>query len=828
MLLSLGVCAGCGLEWRGSADAYPAEDVEILVDQSGVPHVFAKSDTDAFFGAGYIQATHRLYQMDIARRRAHGRVAEVLGAGSVGDDKLARLFGWRALGQRIAELTEQLNPEEWSVLEAWAAGVNQRVDEVLASEVPMPYGFAEHQFLPERWEPADPLIIATMTRFGNDATIDYEIFTTIGRMLYPEGFDAFELHRPAHDVFIVPPEDMPTTTRAGEPLSDALGSDALAQEPSATDVGKPLRFEMLSRLAAMRPGGSNNFAVDGRHTENGRPMLCGDPHQSFWFPGIFYALHINSADAGGSFDVAGFTFPGTAGVSLGQNRATAWTATTAFADVMDIFEVPAPDFETLLMGGQPVNVVVREEVVHVRDGEDETLELRDVPGVGVVLPDDIAPLPLAGPGNVLVAVWTGYRNDRPAELLDIDRADSVSQFEETIDKQFGLNFNLLAADAQTIGLRVGLDVPLRDLSTGLQPWLVQDGSNPAALWNGASLPRELLPRARAAVRGWIVTANNDPFGFTANGRVDDDPWYFGPLFAPGWRAKRISDEITRMMAAPAPITLADLLALEMDVHANHADDLLPLLAEAWSKIGSDPTLAAYANRPGLVTLADLLSTWDRQMTRDSAGALVFHVFEHQLTDVVLRDDMELMYDAVLELQPIFVLKIASLIVRGVFPRSAELLLEGRDVALLEALSRTAAFLEERFGGVDPSGYRWGDMHVSSFQNSLGEGIDFGETPSDGGESTVNVSSSTFAPGGMIADKWRSHGGPVFRMCFTFGDDGQPEMHFNFPLGNVADPASPHFNDLLPDWLEGNFRKMPFRRADVDASLEERIVLPAIE
>ena len=84
----------CGLWLRlaRQRQAYPAEDVEILVDQSGVPHVYAKSDTDAFFGAGYVQATHRLYQMDIARRRAHGRLAEVLGPDSLGDDKLARLW----------------------------------------------------------------------------------------------------------------------------------------------------------------------------------------------------------------------------------------------------------------------------------------------------------------------------------------------------------------------------------------------------------------------------------------------------------------------------------------------------------------------------------------------------------------------------------------------------------------------------------------------------------------------------------------------------------------------------------------------------------------
>jgi penicillin amidase len=814
-------CAACTLEPLPVASGpLPVEDVEILVDENGVPHIYAASDRDAFFGAGYIQATHRLYQMDMARRRAHGRMAEVLGPDGVADDELARLFDWRGLGQRVAELTRERNLEEWGVLEAWAAGVNQRVDEVLSGKAPLPYGFgpAEMDFLPERWSAADPLILATMTRFGNDQTIDYELFATIGRQLYPEGFDAIELHRPAHDVFTVPPEDLPPVPRSDDE------APAVVPAPQRDRPRAPLRFDALRRLGELRPGGSNNWAIDGRFTDSGRPLLCGDPHQGFSFPGVFYALHINSADAGGSFDVAGFTFPGTAGVALGQNARVAWTATTAFGDVMDTWEVPEIDESTVAVGGVPQAVTLRSETIRVRGSDDEIIEVREVPGFGVILPDDIAPLPIAAPGNVLVNRWIGYAVDGPAELLDIDRADSIDAFEATIDRQKGLNFNMVSADAGGISLRVGLDVPLRDV-TSTKPWLVQDGSEPASQWTAEMLPRARLPRGRAAETGYIVTANNDPFGFTANGRVDDDPWYFGPLFAPGWRAKRVRDEIERLTEA-GEVSLDDVMALAMDLRSNLADDLLPLLDEAWSALGSDPALAAYRGRPELETLADVLLAWDRRMARDQPGALVFHVFAHELARVVLYDDMDLMYYPALDLQPVFVLKIASLVVRGAYPRSAELLVEGRDVALLEALSATAAFLEERFGGVDPRGYRWGDMHFTSWESSLGEGLDFGLEASDGGESTVNVSSSGYAPDGTIADRFVSQGGPVFRMCFSFAQDGVPEMRFNFPLGNVADPASPHFDDIGADWHDGGFRTMPFRRADVEAAAESTLVLPA--
>ena len=105
---------------------------------------------------------------------------------------------------------------------------------------------------------------------------------------------------------------------------------------------------------------------------------------------------------------------------------------------------------------------------------------------------------------------------------------------------------MVAADANGITYRVGLDVPVRDVAGGQEPWLLLDGTDTKSLWTGAMLPRDKLPRGRAKDRGYIVTANNDPFGFTQDGRLDNDPYYYGALFDPGFRASRITSEIAAM------------------------------------------------------------------------------------------------------------------------------------------------------------------------------------------------------------------------------------------------------------------------------------------
>src|SRR5262245_45086961 len=153
------------------------------------------------------------------------------------------------------------------------------------------------------------------------------------------------------------------------------------------------------------------------------------------------------------------------------------------------------------------------------------------------------------------------------------------------------------------------------------------------------------------------------------------------------------------------------------------------------------------------------------------------------------------------------LKLADLLIRGAYPDGAILLQKGRDATLLGALDRTAQLLTERFGGVDPSGYRYSDLKITSFQDGLGTGIDFGSVPTDGGEATVNVSPSQFFQDADVATQWISHMGPILRMVTSFAEDGTPELEYDFPLGNVADPLDPHMSDMTPLWVEGQYRKM---------------------
>jgi penicillin amidase len=572
--------------------------------------------------------------------------------------------------------------------------------------------------------------------------------------------------------------------------------------------------------------GSNNWVVDGRFTENGRPMLAGDPHLTFTLMGLMYALHLNSKDAGGTFNVEGFAFAPAPGIFAGHNEKVVWAPTSCFGDVMDLWAVTIAG-GVANMGGDMVPVVLRDEVILDRNGTSTTITLKDVPGYGVVFPNAFVgvPIPLGGIGKETVIGWTGFKARSSKYFLELDRAESIDDFDAAVERIPEMSYNWLAADQNGITYRVSLEVPVRNpIVPGREPFAVMDGSDPLSYWPGGKLPLEKLPNGRASQRGFIVTANNDPFGFTEDGRVDNDAWYYGAFFDPGYRAKRIDDELVRLTQMGG-MRIEDMQSLQMDVKSGMAGDLIPILLATYAKVPTDDTLAAYRMRPDLDTLVALITDeaqWDRRMARDSSGALAFHAFAHILTGEVMEDDISLTYERVLQAAPFYILKVAILALRGEYPNGDMVLQGGKDLVVMKALDKTATFLTMRFGGVDPSLYKFSDMRISNFDNAYGAGVPLWVVPTDGGEDTVNVAHSVFRANNQIPEHWVSDYGAVERVTGRFADDGRPEIFVNFPLGNIADRNSPHFDDALDDWIEGRYRKMLFDRAEVLAAMEKRI------
>ena len=812
------VVAACSEAGAPPSSAWPRADVEVRVDDLGISHVYAESDEDALFGEGYAQAADRLLQMELSRRQALGALAEVLGTASVKSDVGARAFGFGALGEADAALTARERPADARLVEAWCAGVNRRLAEIRAGTVPPPYGFgkAELDFVPAPWTPAHAYAIGKLLGFGLSESLTSEILATAILRLAPEAAARLPLVLPAYDAFTLGGPG--SSTGARPPPVQAIAPGV----KSAGSLG-PIRFLDFGAL-------SNNWAIDAAHSADGHPLLCGDPHQPLTSPARFWPVHVSSAGGGGTLDVEGFVFPGTPAIELGHNARVGWTATTNFADVMDLWSVNhTADNASIVLADGPHAVAPRSETIHVKGGADVIQTIEEVPGYGVIIPEQVLPLPSSFliDGDAILFRWTGFEPTRELSgYLAIDRARSVDELEEAVGLLQVGAVNVVGADAAHITYDVHATVPDRgNPGTHAMPWRVLEGTDAASFWTGATLGPDRLPHWRDPARGYLVTANDDPWGFTADGNVENDPFYYGAFYANGTRAWWIEQSISAMLAS-GKATRAGMEALQDDVHSPFADAILPKLADAIAAVGTEPALAPYRSRDDLSGLAAALGAWDRRFAREEGEPVAFAALEWFAAKRVFDGPLpEVLFDAIASKSPPYLLGQLRNVLDGRFDDAASFVPAGGiHLLLLASLDDAASWLTSRFGTTDTTRFAWKDVNLAAFTNLYGGRMNPPPVAVDGANDTIKVAEAPFFGSGQPLRTTSAQEVSVYRMVLGFGDDGVPQATIAIARGVSGDPASPHFGDLEASWVDGAHVPLAFTRAEVVSRTASRSVL----
>jgi penicillin amidase len=767
----------------------------VRIDDLGMPHIYAQSDLDAFYGAGYQQATEHLWAIDINRRAAVGRLAEVFGEDRFSGDVQARTIDFQGVATKSLALMRAERPQDYNLVVAFVGGINRRIAEIQAGAVEAPPEYGVYGVAPEPLTPVDSIAIGMRIQFGFSSTLDFDLLYTVLGSLAPRAA-SLSVFRPVGDAFIMT-QGQPT---AGPPRQIRR---ARRPQPSEAALRQFAQAIVQYRRDLGVGEGSNGWVIHGDHTFNGRPILANDSHARLADPNVMDLLHINSADAGGAFDAMGMAFLGVPGVHVGRNAKVVWGATTNFADMLDLWDVNVND-EGALLGNtrEPVQSRVEEIVVRLNDGSTETRELPVswVEGRGIFIPGEMLPFPkpLVAQG-VLMLAWPGM--DGITDLfafLDMDRAETADDFEAAIRLMRTGMQNWMGADANGWRYLSHGDVPDRGPIEGRpEAYQVLDASDPRTLWTGDILPDEQLPYLDGS-QPFMASANNDPWGHTFDDDPLNDPFYYGSFYAPSYRAQRLKEVLPEMVAA-GPLTLEQNQALQMETDSQMAPRMLPDLLLAVEAIPMDPDLEAFRDRPELTAAADVLAAWDGRHTTDSEAGALFRIWWEVLARNVLLDDMGPLYDAIAEEQPVYLAKF----VLKAFELADEELLDGAPAPLMvQALSDTLAL----FGDDPPT---WGDLHVARLIRPDRSTRDL-VTP--GADTSLNVAQSRCLndEGGLRA-KCASSVGAVYRMVTHFDDTGLPITHFNCPSCRP---------DGDQDWIDGVYRVLPFTRAEVEAATTE--------
>jgi penicillin amidase len=730
--------------------------VEIRRDRWGAPSVAASSERDLWFGQGYCTGQDRLWQCEIQRRIANGRLAEIAGRPALRVDRFMRTLGLR----RIALQEEAaLEGEHREAIAAYCAGINAAA--ASASAPPAEFQLLRIEFEP--WRPADMLAAGKLLSFGLSGNWERELLRAdLIRALGPELAAHLEPRYPRGNPVVLDPGQ----GWSGEGI------------PIAEQIAR-VREEM--GLAA-GISGSNNWAVTGERSGTGGPLIAGDPHLPPSMPGIWYQIGL---ELGERF-CRGASLPGVPGILMGQNNDVAWTFTNVEADVEDLF-AERLDGDRYEFRGEWLPLETVEERIEVRGSESVAHR------VHLTHHGPIVNEPLGADREPPLALrWTAF--DFPylsgAEVGVLEPTSGEELVQLLVEQAMPVS-NLIWADRHgRIGYKTMGRIPIRD---GDCPDLPKPGWTGEFEWTG-TVPYDELPEITDPETGYLVTANNQI--------VDDDyPHHITSEYLDGYRAKRIE----QLLLSSEQHDLHDFERFQGDLLSIPAAEIVHRLARLRER---SPLLGQREIRA-----IERLKSWDLRLDAESVAASICQAFvlrlAREFTRAVIRDrDLSERYlDRVVNgfiehsTQP---WRWQARLLELWDERDDELIGRPWDELVADALRESLGDLEQRFGS-DQSDWRWGDVHRLDFPHALGEanplfGWIFNRSlRAGGGQETV--SQIAYDPTRPYKAVWA----PSYRMV---ADPRHPERsRWQAFTGQSGHPGSSHYDDLQVDWVEGRTQPM---------------------
>ncbi len=754
-----------------------SDTVEIVRDNANVPHIFGQTDTDVFHGLGFAHAQDRLWQMMMLRRTAQGRLSELFGTATVDVDSFIRRLDIYRLAQQSVD---DQDPTTRAALEAYAAGVNARLDQINAEALGRgaPEMFIFKTALAP-WRPADTLAIAKLMGLQLSSHMSEEILRA--RM-------SLALDDAARLADILP--DAPGTGIASLPEYSTLMPGA-PRSFAADDGG-------VHPLSPFRPrgfaGASNAWAAAASRSASGGTLLANDPHLGLSAPSVWYLARLELRSGG----VIGGTIPGMPMVLTGRSDRLGWGLTSAYVDDQDILieELnPANPLQYRTPDGFK-DFEQRDSILQIKDANPITLTLRWSDN-GPILPGRFRNLEtITPPGHVAALSWTVLSpNDTSVSAgIGLMMAQTVAEAITAAQSYIAPAQNLTLTDRGSIAMKTIGAVPRRDAAHQSQGRLPSLGWRPENRWQG---------RMAYATNPGFVSPAGGILGNTNNKLIDRPfPNHISFLWGDTQRVQRWR----RLMQAREVHTRDSFIEAQLDTVSFTARALLPLMgAELWFTGEAAP--AGTPERQRQRALA-LLAEWNGEMNEHWPEPLIYAAWLRALQARIVRDEIGPLADALSHVEPLFIERTFRDIEGAAVwcdVRQSAPIENCADMARL-ALDDALIWINETWG-TQLESLRWGDAHQAHQDHQV-----LGEVPvlrnfvnirqsTSGGDNTLQRGLTK----GSGPDPFANIHGAGYRGVYDFADPNSSV--FVISTGQSGHFLSRHYDDLAQLWRRGEYIPM---------------------
>ena len=725
--------------------------VSVERDAAGIPTINASTRNDLAFGTGFVHGQDRFFQMDLARRKAAGELAELIGSAALSIDRRNRLHRFRS---RTSEVIDAMSTSQRALMHSYAAGVNAGLASL--SLKPFEYFFLRSD--PEPWTTNDSLLVAyAMFIQLNDERATQDVSRGFARLVLSDTL--FNWIYPAGTPWDAPLIGGPKPNKT---LPDAdtidLRDTYIVFSDGIVDDGDEQKLP-----------GSNNWVVAGELTRNGSAIVANDMHLSMSTPNIFYRARLVQT-GGQARDLCGVTLPGIPFVIAGSNSRIAWGFTNSYGDWTDaVLLQPGTKPGTYRTPEGDKAIAAYPEQIEVKGAETHELLVRETIW-GPILDDITHP-----DGEIAISWIAHYPQGINISQLELETADTVEEAIAVANRMGIPPQNFVVGDVDgNIAWTIAGRIPLRsDAETQLPADWSEGGG-----WQGWLAPNQ-YPRIVNPPNGRIWTANTRVVDGTELDKIGDGG------YALGARAVQIRDTLSEHSSFEP----AHMLEIQLDDRALFLSRWRLLLLKV---LDDDAT----QGHPARSEYLRLVSNWVPRATADSVGYRLVRAFRNDVRNrafQILTSPVRTAFGDTVRLRishqfegPLWQL---------VTERPAHILpanYANWHEFLLESVDNNILYYRDNFGD-GLANRNWGALNIAAIQHPLSRALpilsswlNMPREPLPGDINMPRVQSPSF--------------GAAVRFALSPGDERNGYMHM--PTGQSGHPLSDYYRIGHLDWVHG--------------------------
>ncbi len=738
------------------------DSVSVLRDANGIPHIYAKNEKDLYRAVGFVMAQDRLWQMDLLRRVTQGRLSEILGKDQAETDILMRSL---RIQEKSEKILKEASPEVVSALEAFAQGFNYFIERNA-----LPPEFRVLGYHPEYWEPVNSInLIGYMS---------WDLTSGWGTEILLHNLKKEVSEAQINDL-IPDMENHPT----------AIYRDFNAQQIDLENIVLSAN-KKLENLGVEVFQGSNNWAVSGKKSTTGQPILANDMHLGLLAPGIWYQIHENVE---GKLNVTGLALPGQPFIIAGHNDSIAWGMTNVMVDDIDFYaEKLNEDSTKYLLDGEWKDLVIKDEIIKTKEGEDIPATLKFThrgPVVNRFKSEKEIPLSIHWLGNEM--------SNEIRSVFLLNRAKNWQDFRDAVKTFKSVSQNIVYADVQgNIGLQCSAGVPIRE-GNGIQ---IYPGDSSKYDWQGL-VPFEELPFEFNPERGYVSSANNKTV-------PQEYPYYISYWFATNDRIDRIRE----MLEAKEKLGVEDFEKMHSDFRSKKAEKFVLVFLDAIiTDSGVNETETAALN---------WLKNWNFVLSRESQAASVFEILFRKVSENLVKDNLSSANYNDLHGQRIL---LENLMLNLLSDKNSAWIddkttpeTESYNDIVVRSFKETVEDLTAQLGP-DTENWHWGTIHTFTISHPLGvvsaldKALNLNRGPFEVPGSYHTVCPYSYSYNNL----YKVNHGASHRHIFDVGNWDASETII--PTGTSGIPASPFYLDQTERYLNNQYHPDPFSKEAVQAA-----------